>query len=76
MDWSRLANNAKIYKTMYPVGSRVEVIQMGDDPHPIEPGTKGTVSWVDDTGTVFCNFDNGRHLGLIPGEDSFRRIDK
>ncbi len=47
---------------------------MGDDPRPIEPGTKGTVRVVDDAGTVHCNFDNGRSLGLIPGEDSFHKI--
>lgn len=26
---------------------------------------------VDDMGTVHCDFDNGRRLGLVPGEDSF-----
>ena len=26
---------------------------------------------VDDIGTVHCDFDNGRRLGLVPGEDSF-----
>jgi hypothetical protein len=29
---------------------------------------------VDDMGTVHCDFDNGRHLGLVPGEDSFHAI--
>jgi len=29
---------------------------------------------VDDIGTVHCNFDNGRRLGLIVGEDSFHVI--
>jgi len=47
---------------------------MGDDPRPIEPGTKGTVRIVDDMGTVHCDFDNGRRLGLVPGEDSFHII--
>ena len=63
-----------IAKNLYPVGTRIEVIQMGDDPRPIEPGTKGTVVFVDDVGTVHCDFDNGRRLGLIPGVDSFRII--
>ena len=40
---------------------------MGDDPRPIDPGTKGTVIHVDDIGTVHCSFDNGRQLGLVPG---------
>ena len=29
---------------------------------------------VDDLGTVHCDFDNGRRLGLVPGEDSFRKL--
>jgi hypothetical protein len=24
-------------------------------------------------GTVHCDFDNGRRLGLIPGEDTFHK---
>lgn len=58
-------------KEKYPVGSRIVLDHMGDDPRPIAPGTKGTVRTVDDMGTVHCDFDNGRRLGLIPGEDSF-----
>lgn len=50
------------------------MLQMGDDPRPVENGTRGTVRVVDDMGTVHCDFDNGRRLGLIPGEDSFRRL--
>ena len=60
-------------KKRYPVGSRIILHSMGDDPRPIAPGTKGTVRIVDDMGTVHCNFDNGRRLGLIPGEDSFHK---
>ena len=47
---------------------------MGDDPRPVENGSRGTVRVVDDMGTVHCDFDNGRRLGLIPGEDSFRKL--
>ena len=58
-------------KEQCPVGSRIVLDYMGDDPRPIAPGTKGTVRVVDDIGTVHCDFDNGRRLGLVPGEDSF-----
>jgi hypothetical protein len=58
-------------KETYPAGTRIVLDFMGDDPRPIEPGTKGTVRIVDDMGTVHCDFDNGRRLGLVPGEDSF-----
>ena len=61
-------------KEQYPPGTRIRLDYMGDDPRPIEPGTKGTVRTVDDMGTVHCDFDNGRRLGLVPGEDSFHVI--
>ena len=59
-------------KEKYPAGTRIVLDFMGDDPRPIAPGTMGTVWCVDDIGTVHCNFDNGRRMGLIPGADSFR----
>lgn len=58
----------------YPAGTRIQLDRMGDDPHPIAPGTNGTVKHVDDIGTVHCVFDNGRSLGLVPGEDSFHAL--
>ena len=64
----------KRMKATYPTGTRIMLDCMGDDPRPIPPGTKETVRTVDDIGTVHCDFDNGRHLGLIPGEDSFHAI--
>ena len=68
-------NYAEFIRNRYPAGSRIVLMQMGDDPRPIPPDTKGTVTAVDDMGTVHCVFDNGRRLGLIPGEDVFRRIE-
>ena len=61
----------KRMKEQYPAGTRIVLDQMGDDPRPIPPGTKGTVRIVDDIGTVHCDFDIGRRLGLVPGEDTF-----
>ena len=61
-------------RSRYPVGCRIVLDRMGDDPRPIPSGTKGTVVAVDDIGTVHCNFDNGRRLGLVPGEDSFHKL--
>ncbi len=26
------------------------------------------------SGTLHCDFDNGRSLGVVPGEDSFRKL--
>ena len=68
-------NLVKRMKETYLPGTRIELDFMGDDPRPIAPGTRGTVRIVDDIGTVHCDFDNGRHLGLVPGEDSFHKIE-
>ena len=61
-------------KDTYKPGMRIELDFMGDDPRPIPPGTRGTVRIVDDMGTVHCDFDNGRRLGLVPEEDAFHAI--
>lgn len=60
----------------FPPGTRIVVDRMGEDPNPIPPGTKGVVLNVDDIGTVHCVFENGRLLGLIPGEDQFHAAEQ
>jgi hypothetical protein len=73
-EWERLQRQAERYKQLYPEGTRVLLIQMGDDRNPVEPNTRGTVNCVDDMGTLHCTFDNGRILGIVPAEDSFRKL--
>lgn len=73
-EWERNRRMAERYKESYPPGTRIMLLQMGDDPRSVEPNTRGTVKFVDDMGTLHCDFDNGRQLGVIPGEDSFRRL--
>ena len=75
-EWERASRMAERYKKMYPVGTRIELIQMGDDPRPVPPGTRGTVAYVDDMGQIGMHWDNGRSLSLIPGEDSFRVLNQ
>ncbi len=65
---------AQRIKEMYPKGTRIELISMDDPYAPIPPGTRGTVNFVDDIGTVFPKWDNDRSLGVVPGEDSFRKL--
>ena len=74
MNYRQMEELARRYKELYKPGDRIMLECMGDDPRPIPPGTKGTVRVVDDMGTVHCDFDNGRRLGLVPGEDSFRKL--
>jgi hypothetical protein len=73
-EWERLQRQTERYKQLYPEGTRVLLIQMGDDRNPVEPNTRGTVNCVDDMGTLHCTFDNGRILGIVPAEDSFRKL--
>ena len=57
----------------YPAGARVELICM-DDPYnkKLYPGSKGTVRFVDDMGTIHVQWDCGSSLGVAYGEDNCR----
>lgn len=57
----------------YPAGCRVELLRMDDDQAP-PIGTKGTVTGVDDIGSVMVNWDNGSGLNAAYGEDVIRKI--
>ena len=63
----------KYYKEKYPVGAKVELVQM-DDRHAPPSGTKGTVMFVDDMATVHVAWENGSTLGAVYGEDVIRLI--
>lgn len=61
-------------KAEYPAGARVELIEMNDPYRPMPEGLKGTVTCVDDTGTIHVNWDNGSSLGVVYGEDRCRKL--
>ena len=58
-------------REQYPPGTRIRLNSMEDPYAPIAPGTEGEVDFVDDIGTIHMKWDNGRALGIVPGEDSF-----
>ena len=53
-------------------GARVALVTMADPYTTLIPGDEGAVDFVDDTGTVFVDWDRGSHLGCVYGEDSIR----
>lgn len=57
----------------YPVGTRVELVQMDDVQAP-PIGTRGTVYGVDDTGSIMVHWDNGSSLNVVYGEDRCRIV--
>ena len=60
-------------RRQYPAGTRVELIKMDDVQAP-PIGTKGTVTGVDDTGSILVAWDNGSYLNVIYGEDVVRKV--
>jgi hypothetical protein len=58
---------------MYNVGDRIRLIEMKNDPNPVESGTEGTVYHVGG-GVINIEWDNGRDLGVVIGVDIFTSI--
>lgn len=53
---------------------RVRLIHTSDKHTALQAGDEGTISLVDDMGTVHVNWDNGSNLGLLPGVDTWENI--
>jgi hypothetical protein len=64
----------RIYMSDTNVGDRVEVIRCYDAYTKLAPGTRGSVTLIDDLGTVHVRWDDGRYVGLVPGQDEWRVI--
>jgi hypothetical protein len=56
------------------IGKKIELISCQDPYTTLTPGTKGVVDHIDDTGTLFVNWENGSSLGLIPGFDRWKYL--
>ena len=57
----------------YTSGTRVELVKMDDLQAP-PVGAWGTVTGVDDIGSIMMNWDNGSGLNVVYGEDVVRKV--
>jgi hypothetical protein len=57
----------------YPAGARVELLEMWDQQAP-PIGTKGTVRYVDDIGSIGVDWDTGSSLSVAFGADRCRSL--
>jgi len=60
----------KLTMTNNLVGKRITMIEMVDEYNPIENGMKGIITHVG-FDVISVRWDNGRHLGVIIGEDQY-----
>lgn len=65
----------KPLKDFYAPGTRVMLIRISDPYTNLRQGDRGTVTLVDDIGTIHVNWDCGSTLGVVFGEDECRRIE-
>lgn len=61
-------------KKEYPEGTRVRLLHMNDPYRTIPCWTEGTVTGVDDIGTIHVRWDTGHCLGVAYGEDRCEKI--
>ena len=61
----------KYIRQKYTQGMNIELIKMYDFQAP-PTGTKGTIDFVDDIGTIHIKWENGSSLGLVVGIDEFK----
>lgn len=57
----------------YPKGSRVKLLAMDDLQAP-PIGTEGTVTGVDDAGSLLVSWDNGSSLNVVYGIDKVEKL--
>lgn len=73
MNWPSKKEIAEL-REKYPQGTIIKLIKMNDST-PVPPGTIGTVTSIDDVGTIHCRWWNyPSSLGIIPNKDEFEII--
>lgn len=56
------------------VGKRIRLIRCDDPYTKMAPGSEGTITFVDDFGTVFADWDCGSGLGLVWRVDEWELV--
>lgn len=64
----------ELLRSRYPKGTRVELIYMDDPDSKLKPGDQGTVTFVDDIGTIHVAWDCGSSLGIAYQVDHIRKL--
>lgn len=64
----------QMLRKQYPAGTRVELVRMNDPYTKLVPGDRGTVTSVDDIGSIFVSWDKGSGLGVAYGEDEVKIV--
>jgi hypothetical protein len=59
----------------FPVGTKIELVEMNDPYSRLVPGDTGTVSYIDDIGTIHVNWERGSSLGLVYDKDKYKKIE-
>ena len=76
MNYKLLPNEVvRQLRERYPEGTRVELVSMDDPYSKLVPGDRGTVSCIDDAGTIFVGWDKGSSLGLVYNADQFKTVE-
>ena len=66
----------KQLKEYYTTGTRVMLIRMRDPYTNLRQGDLGTVSFVDDIGSIHVNWDSGGNLAVLFSEDQCMKIEE
>lgn len=65
------ANSVHFLREHFPSGSSIHLEQTNTFYPTINPGTKGTLDYIDNLGLFHVSWENNRCSVLIPGEDKF-----
>lgn len=73
VEYSQSAYRA-FFKEYYPVGTKIKVTALGNEPMRFPVGTTVFVIKVDDAPHIHCTYGRKNRINLIPEVDSFRIV--